>query len=365
MEKVVIDVIVENNYNAGSKARKDVNQILQNVGFNVKYVNSKSCKSKIDLYNNVKYCYKQLCDILDKLCNDSILVFQFPWDSLSLKFSNKIKKVANDKNINTIVVIHDLVSIRTASISGKLFAKYYVNEKKFLNNFDFVICHNEKMKEYLKEIGVFDEKIVSLGIFDYLACPMENTLKDNFKIVNIAGNLSKEKSKYIYQLNNLYNKNYEIHLYGNGYDANSNAFIKYMGKFLPDKLPVNLTQGFGLVWDGESIETCNGNFGQYLKWNNPHKFSLYMACGIPVIIWKQAALASFVEQNSIGITINSLIELNDILKKINYKDYQKMKKNVKQIQTRVLKGQYLLDAIKKTNIGELNNVKSKHNSTNI
>ena len=39
----------------------------------------------------------------------------------------------------------------------------------------------------------------------------------------------------------------------------------YFGSFLPDELPVALEGGFGLVWDGDSAETCSGVFGEYLR----------------------------------------------------------------------------------------------------
>ena len=35
----------------------------------------------------------------------------------------------------------------------------------------------------------------------------------------------------------------------------------YFGSFLPDELPAALEGGFGLVWDGDSAETCSGVFG--------------------------------------------------------------------------------------------------------
>ena len=54
---------------------------------------------------------------------------------------------------------------------------------------------------------------------------------------------------------------------------------------------------FGLVWDGISVETCAGVYGEYLKVNNPHKTSLYLASGIPVIIWKEAAWLSLLNAN--------------------------------------------------------------------
>ena len=34
----------------------------------------------------------------------------------------------------------------------------------------------------------------------------------------------------------------------------------------------------------------------YLRINNPHKTSLYLACGIPIITWNKAAIAQYVRK---------------------------------------------------------------------
>ena len=56
------------------------------------------------------------------------------------------------------------------------------------------------------------------------------------------------------------------------------------GSFLPDELPSALEGSFGLVWDGDSSKTCSGVFGEYLRYNNSHKASLYLASGFPIIV---------------------------------------------------------------------------------
>ena len=36
--------------------------------------------------------------------------------------------------------------------------------------------------------------------------------------------------------------------------------------FLPEELIENLEGSLGLVWDGNTIETCDGPFGNYLRY---------------------------------------------------------------------------------------------------
>ena len=99
--------------------------------------------------------------------------------------------------------------------------------------------------------------------------------------------------------------------------------------------------------DVTDINTCCGEFGNYLRFNNPHKLSLYMATGIPVVVWDQSAIADFVEKNNIGIIVSDLIDLNDKLSDISLDSYNKMVKNVKLIQEKVLGGGYFKAAISK------------------
>ena len=99
---------------------------------------------------------------------------------------------------------------------------------------------------------------------------------------------------------------------------------------------------FGLVWDGESLDECSGIYGKYLLYNNPHKLSLYLSSGKPVIVWKQSALAPFVEENGLGVAVGSLAELENLDLRANYESY---KKNVMEMKKKLGSGYYLTQAI--------------------
>ena len=122
--------------------------------------------------------------------------------------------------------------------------------------------------------------------------------------------------------------------------------ITYHGAFPPDEINNQLYSGFGLVWDGSSIERCDGNTGEYLKYNNPHKLSLYLVSGIPVVIWKEAAEAKFVEEYGLGITVNSLDELGEKFASLSEEEYFEMVKRVAVVSERLKNGYYLTQAIK-------------------
>ena len=188
----------------------------------------------------------------------------------------------------------------------------------------------------------------NLSIFDYLVSNydvVDKANRDNFKTVYLAGNLSEAKSRYVYELPKLEFSSYIIELFGVNYTGISNEYIHYNGAVKPEELPKNIFTGFGLVWDGDSLDTCTGNLGNYLKFNNPHKLSSYIACGIPVIVWKEAAISDFVTENKIGFSIQNLKEIDSILKYLSYDDYIKMKGNVLSIRENIITGSYLKNTV--------------------
>lgn len=348
MKKYILDLRELDKYTAGSKAREDAEQILKSEGFIIKTINVKSInKSLNSLLLELPSIKKQIKIIMNEIDRNSLLVIQYPWIYLSYGFAKEIRKLANKRNINCVALIHDLNLFRTGSIFTKAYYKFFVREIDFLNNFDYIIVHNNVMRSLLEEKGIDSTKIIVLELFDYLADFKNERLfniNDKNKI-NIAGNLSKEKAGYIYRINELENQDFQIELYGPKFAGKVGKNIKYNGIVPPEKLTDVINYGYGLIWDGKSINTCEGNFGKYLTINNPHKFSLYMACGIPVIIWEKAALADFVKVNQVGITISSLDEINSKLKQITTDEYKKLLNNVSLVQEKVLNGQYLKSAV--------------------
>ena len=126
-------------------------------------------------------------------------------------------------------------------------------------------------------------------------------------------------------MNNLRKVHYNdilLHLYGNkpSDTANYPDWMKYIGRFSPENVTM-LTEEWGLVWDGDGIDVLHGLIGNYLKYNSSHKVSLYIAAGIPVIVSKESALAEFVEENKLGITVSSLLDLD---KRITSQDKEEL-----------------------------------------
>lgn len=346
MKKYVIcEGTPDGEYNAQSKARNDAEEIIVNNGYKRLYIPTKygveikkiKKYKQLICYINNYFLWKEY---INKLDSGDIIIFQYPILNTMVNFE-KIMKLCERKNITTICLIHDMDSIRFSDMPRKI-----REDKKVLNGAKYIIAHNDKMKKKLIELGNSEEKIIELGIFDYFVkCEISEKNREKKQPIIIAGNLSKQKAKYICSLKDI--KDIKFNLYGKGYQReNGEENISYKGAFLPEELPNNLEGSFGLVWDGESSNTCSGNFGEYMRYNNPHKVSLYVASEIPVVIWKEAALASFVLENNIGIAIESINEIYREISKLTDENYNNMKANIKNIAQKVRDGYFLTRALK-------------------
>lgn len=346
MRRVLIETLRGETYTASSKARADATQIFASLGFDTAPIIASESQRMFDLLQDVPLLYGQLKDVLRTLGHGDVLAFQYPWDSLKFSFAKTIRTCAQRQDFKTIVLIHDLNLLRTPSAAGELYYSRFVREQSFINCFDAVVCHNDSMQRYLVSQGMSPEKIVTLGVFDYL---LEGSVsRPHFdSSVVIAGNLSPEKAPYVLQLGALDPHAYRIDLYGSGYEGqHALRNIVYRGMFPPDEPCGKLHGGFGLVWDGDSIEGCTGHFGAYQRFNNPHKLSLYLACGLPVIVWDEAAIADFVIKNGLGFTVKSLYELEDFFASLTQEQYEEYARHVKDVSVRIRKGDYLKRAIK-------------------
>lgn len=321
MRKLQYSVYKQETGSAGGKAKNDAFDILLANGFAPSYKPSHK--------RSIRIIQQYLS--LRKIKKDTLLFVQYPAisDALMKKLVKRLKKT----KATSVALVHDLPSIQ--GMGGET-----DNEIKQLNAFDYLIVHNEKMDAYLKEKG-YQGKTVILGVFDYLhdiEKPVCDTPYENR--ICIAGNL--DKGAYIRKVDEL--SSYQFNLYGVNrvLDLTQINNAQYKGCLPSDEIVYLLDGDFGLVWDGESLDECSGIYGKYLLYNNPHKLSLYLSSGKPVIVWKQSALAPFVEENGLGVAVGSLAELERLDLRTNYASY---KQNVMEVKKKLGSGYYLTQAI--------------------
>lgn len=335
---------------AGKKAPDDVTYYAEELGAST-FEFTEARETKNNLYNKLAGAAvntKNWIRLRRQVKKEDTVLLQHPNEGVKLtRFF--LKGMKEKKNVKVIILIHDLVNLRNSLVRTQSNAEVSVNsseEAEILRLADYIICHNHKMKKYLTDVlGLNEESIICLEIFDYKHdCELPNTRVLD-QSITIAGNLLKNKSEYIYKL--VEEGDCKIHLYGPNYDAKAdNPHVCYHGVMSPDELPGKMEGSFGLVWDGPEITTCAGIAGEYLRFNNPHKCSLYLSSNMPVIIWKEAALAPFVEENGVGITVDNLLDIADAIEELTDEQYAQMVSNTIKIGEQIRSGYYLKLALR-------------------
>ena len=281
---------------------------------------------------------KELFTFYKAIEKGSIVGIQYPLLSINNVFRLFIK-LARIKGVKFFCIVHDLESLRTGGTDKAAIKQEIEN----LNAFDHVIAHNHTMIAWLQQNGL-TTGVSELELFDYLAPEKNiNNINNADKSIAFAGNLA--KSTFIYKLKDLPAQNFN--LYGPNYldDGAVSDNLRWKGSFSPEIIINKIEGKFGLIWDGTEIDTCDGILGNYLKFNNPHKFSLYIAAGLPVIAPANSAVGKFIKANNLGILVNSLSELNGL--QISETVYQQIKDNVVAYSINVRGGHYFTTAIQR------------------
>lgn len=316
-----------------NKAKNDIEKIVQGMGFH----SLTPMKKRNNMLARLTTKIFGVVHILTKLKQGDILLLQYPMK----KFYKIACTFAHIKGAKVVTVIHDLGAFRRHKLTPK-------QENKLLSQTDFLIVHNEKMKEHLFHYG-YQSQLYCLNIFDYLSegKPAKYHSPHHLWSVVYAGGLGKWRNEFLYKLDP-YIHNWSLDIYGKGFEkeyADGWKNIVYQGFLSSEKFIAQIEADFGLVWDGDSINECSGDWGEYLKINNPHKTSFYLRSGLPVIVWKEAAMASFIHKHKIGICINSLAEIDDILGRLTEDQYQEMKKNAMQMGEMLNEGYFIKQAL--------------------
>lgn len=328
----------------GTKARMDVDRLAVGAGMEaVRFAGMQSAQGRLKdqlrlLWNTVH----NWVHLLRTVSKDSAVLVQYPIFPIKTVYIayGMLCLIQRIRHVRFIALVHDLNSARRLYGKTALFS-----DLRFLPCFDVVVCHNDHMKAKLENNGIEADKLIALGLFDYLtdALPQAHSYSPS---VVIAGNLDRQKCGYLYQLADQPKLGYDLHLYGPNFSGCANKHeVHYHGQYSAEELPAQLEGSFGLVWDGDRTDTCSGDFGEYLRLNDPHKASLYLAAGIPVIIWKEAALAEWVMEHGVGITIANLSNLPDAFARLNAQRYLFFQKNTLVYSKQLRSGHNFLQAI--------------------
>lgn len=334
--KYVISHALPNKQDASVKAHTDIDRFLSAEGFKVLTFATRSGNNKLTRQFNRLRSINKLAKIVQP--KDTVVV-QYPVYSSDLDTDRFYQRVVVQA-AHKIAVVHDLPFLRD---SFPPVASNQQKELARLNLFDSVIVHNEVMKQKLVALGLV-ANVITLGLFDYYVPTINKstTTKSIAGKVFFAGNLI--KSKFVTRLKST--RTVQYHLWGNIADKNLlDNSVNYHGSVPSDELPQYLVNGWGLVWDGNAIDSVTGLGGEYLRFIDPHKTSLYISAGIPVIVWKNAGVAKFIEDNNLGLTIDSLAEIPDRIEQLSPKQYAIILKAVQKMQQQLINGAMIKGAV--------------------
>lgn len=336
---------------AGNKAKTDNEATMQAMGFvNVGLPQQVGANGVFIFFYDLASVLKACCSIR----RGDVFLLQYPVK----KYFSLLCRIAHLRGAKVMTIIHDLGSFRRRKLTVDA-------EIRRLSHADCVIASNCAMEKWLRENGL-KVSTVSLGLFDYRSPSSamgshglrhdseDGVLADGhcaagkpFYRVVYAGSLSMRKNAFFLSLPSVIS-GFECHVYGNG-DAmpslKEDNRIVFHGFAPADDFIANCVGDFGLVWDGDSLDSCTGFYGEYLRYNSPHKASFYLRAGLPVIVWKDAAIAPIIEQEKIGFAISSINELPSMLAKITVSDYDAMRQRVLEVADRLNAGGSFMKAV--------------------
>lgn len=324
MKYVINRRIKKNERGAGCSARDDAFKIMTGEGWKPLYV---GCDD--GSYNKIIRNIILLTDILRlrfATRRDDIVCMQWPFTQ---PMSGLFYRMAYKGFRNIWLLVHDIDLLRGNKDPNHWYERFFTKAER-------VIVHSEQMKRYVTERWIDVSKVRVLTAFDYLTDDVVTNPRRRTKDVVFAGNLL--KSPFLAKISEN-----ELGLTVNCYGYNPGVLgrgLRYKGSFASDKVSV-LEGSWGLVWDGDAIDACTGSFGEYQKYNAPHKLSLYIVAHLPVIVWDQAAMASYVKERGIGICVSSLKDISKRIDSMTDEEYNRILENVRRESDLLRKGEHL------------------------
>ena len=315
--------------NGGGKARVDIEDILArrgavNLGLRRTYYHNKITDFLLNLIGIIRFSLT--------LRRDDTVVLQYPIK----KYYTLLCRISHCRKARVVTLVHDLGSFRRKRITVD-------EELRRLSHSDVLIVANANTVNWLKAQGLHKPMIEQVA-WDFMSDAKPQPTAGGARSMSFIGALSPGRNAFLYSLPD----DIELHLYGNGGDASkSHEGMTIHGFATPDQLIAEAKGRYGLIWYGSSTREHDGYIGEYIKYCNPHKLALYMRAGKPIIIWNGSGVADFVNSEGIGLTVDNLDNIGEILKKVSEEEYQTMTKNVRRIAARMAEGAYMSESLDK------------------
>lgn len=260
----------------------------------------------------------------------SIVIFQHPlYATINILL---IRILLLRPSIRMICILADIDGLKDGD------RKLLQEERRLFKRFRYFIVHNQKMQSWLRSFHPAAE-VSRLECFDFLTRYDEAERQKSTSIV-FAGNLG--KSRFLNKLHDWLQQSssLSLNLYGPGITREMlrSANVTHKGVFNPYDLPAKIEGSFGLVWDGDALESPSGSLGKYMEFICHHKLSLYITSNLPVIVHQCAGSADLVKKFNIGFTVESLFEVEKKIAGITSEQYEVMVRNTFHLARKITSG---------------------------
>lgn len=320
----------------GGVARTDIEKVMESMGY--ENIGLRRTFSHNGIVHSLRNVYGVM-HAIRQLQEGDVVVVQY-----QMKMYARFCRAAHKRGVKVICLIHDLDSWRDKKLTPQ-------QEMPLLNMADVLLTHNHAMRGWLKEHGC-TAPMVDYEIMDYIhgvsGTPHGYPSDGKFSLF-FVGNLSPRLNGWIYELARVM-PGRKIYLYGSEYDeklGHATPNLRMCGERPDTEIIASHKGDFGISWYGVSLDDGIGKVGEYMAINNPHKVGLYLRCNAPVIVWSKAGRSELIRKRGIGITVDSLRDLDTALSAVSPTDYSLMSSNVSCINAELKSGYFLKKALKK------------------
>ena len=335
---------------SGGKGRDDYFEMMRRTGLRriripvLKRARHVSAADRIRLEAQLPGVWREALKGLGE--GDVLFVHNPPSEKFMLFY--RVLSEVQRRGCRIVIVVFDLEQFLTpyyrasAGIKDRLSRRL---ERRLFGMADAMTVHNDRMKEKIARMGIDPEKMFSVEIMDYLREdePDGQEIRERRgpdRPVVFCGNLVPGKADFLREIP----EELKLDVYGPGFGSSDRGNLTYRGVCPSMELMDVMDGSFGLVWDGDSAHTGAGVCGEYLRYNNPHKIALYLASGLPVVVWDESAMADFVLRERCGIALGSLDELLERLARISAEEYEEMLASALRVGAQMRRGDHLRHA---------------------
>ena len=339
----------DETYDAAGKAMRDVFAVLAGYGSKVIWSVPKNCNKLLKIFD-LPYL---ICFLLFCAGKKDAVFYSIPENHMKIRILKKLQSV---KRYEIICFINDLNAFRYGDVKLEDMDEDARREFAAVGMADVVLIPNPGTEGLLKKLGM-GARLVPVGVWDYLMTKEQSEALAERRTkagaeqstairIAFAGNLNKSGFLPLMEIP----EGIVLELWGKLDEDKQKALMAaqgerchYHGVLSSDEIPMAIcTMDYGLVWDGEGKDEIAGGLGEYLRYNNSHKCALYLASGIPVIVWSNSGMAHFVREHECGITIE---RLSDLREKLACANYERLKTQALLVAEQLQQGYYLKHAI--------------------